>query len=63
MEFDEKKSPEMEAETGIETEMEAEEKVVEKKPSLLKRFWKEWGDVVILLAAIFVVFKLFLQIA
>ena len=63
MEFDEKKSPEMEAETGMEAERETEEKVVEKKPPLLKRFWKEWGDVVILLAAIFVVFKLFLQIA
>ena len=63
MEFDEKKVPEMEAETGMEAERETEEKVVEKKPPLLKRFWKEWGDVVILLAAIFVVFKLFLQIA
>ena len=63
MEFDEKKVPEMEAETGVEAEQEIEEKVVEKKPPLLKRFWKEWGDVVILLAAIFVVFKLFLQIA
>ena len=63
MEFDEKKMPEMEVETGIEAEQETEEKVEEKKPPLLKRFWKEWGDVVILLAAIFVVFKLFLQIA
>lgn len=63
MEFDEKKVPEMEAETGMEAERETEEKVVEKKPPLLKRFWKEWGDVVILLVAIFVVFKLFLQIA
>lgn len=63
MKFDEKKVPEMEAETGVEAEQEIEEKVIEKKPPLLKRFWKEWGDVVILLAAIFVVFKLFLQIA
>lgn len=63
MEFDEKKMPEMEVETGMEAEQETEEKAVEKKPPLLKRFWKEWGDVVILLAAIFVVFKLFLQIA
>lgn len=63
MEFDEKKMPEMEIETGMEAEQETEEKAVEKKPPLLKRFWKEWGDVVILLAAIFVVFKLFLQIA
>lgn len=63
MEFDEKKMPEMEIETGMEAERETEEKVVEKKPPLLKRFWKEWGDIVILLAAIFVVFKLFLQIA
>ena len=63
MEFDEKKVPEMEAETGMEAERETEEKVVEKKPPLLKRFWKEWGDIVILLAALFVVFKLFLQIA
>ena len=63
MEFDEKKMPEMEIETEMEAERETEEKVVEKKPPLLKRFWKEWGDVVILLAAIFVVFKLFLQIA
>ena len=33
------------------------------KPPLLKRFWKEWGDVVILLAAVFVVFKFIIQIA
>lgn len=36
---------------------------VSAKPPLLKRFWKEWGDVVILLAAVFVVFKFILQIA
>ena len=33
------------------------------KPSLLKRFWKGWGDVIILLAVVFVVFKVILQIA
>lgn len=33
------------------------------KPPLLKRLWKEWGDVVILLAAVFVVFEFVLQIA
>ena len=63
MEFDEKNTPEMELETGVETMPEAEEKAEEKKPPLLKRFWKEWGDIVILLAAVFVIFKLFLQIA
>ena len=63
MEFDEKNTPEMELETGVETMPEAEEKAEAKKPPLLKRFWKEWGDIVILLAAVFVIFKLFLQIA
>ena len=63
MEFDEKNAPEMELETGVETMPEAEEKAEAKKPPLLKRFWKEWGDIVILLAAVFVIFKLFLQIA
>ena len=33
------------------------------KPPLLKRFWKEWGDIVILLAAVFVLFKFILQLA
>ena len=36
---------------------------VTEKPPLLKRFWKEWGDVVILLAAVFVLFKFILQLA
>lgn len=63
MEFDEKNAPEMELETDVETKPEAEEKAEEKNPPLLKRFWKEWGDIVILLAAVFVIFKLFLQIA
>lgn len=63
MEFDEKNAPEMELETDVETKPEAEEKAEEKKPPLLKRFWKEWGDIVILLAVVFVIFKLFLQIA
>lgn len=58
MEFDEKKSSDMEMETGMETEEQAE-----KKPPLLKRFWKEWGDIVILLAVVFVIFKVFVQIA
>ena len=39
------------------------EKQTAQKPPLLKRFWKEWGDVVILLAAVFVVFKFILQLA
>ena len=29
----------------------------------LKRFWKEWGEVVLILAAVFVVFKFIIQIA
>ena len=29
----------------------------------LKRFWKEWGEVVLILAAVYVVFKFIIQIA
>lgn len=39
------------------------EKETAQKPPLLKRFWKEWGDVVILLAVVFVLFKFILQLA
>ena len=61
MEFDEKNNAKTETETGNYEEIPMETAPV--RPPLLKRFWKEWGDVVILLAAIFVVFKLFIQIA
>ena len=42
---------------------EEQEKQAQLKPPLLKRLWKEWSDVVILLAVVFVVFKFILQIA
>ena len=34
-----------------------------KKKWTLRRLWKEWGDVVIILAAVFVVFRFVLQVA
>lgn len=35
----------------------------EKEKWTLKRFWKEWGEVVLILAAVYVVFKFIIQIA
>lgn len=35
----------------------------EKGKWTLKRFWKEWGEVVLILAAVYVVFKFIIQIA
>ena len=34
-----------------------------KEKMTLKRFWKEWREVILILAAVFVVFKFILQIA
>ena len=34
-----------------------------KQPLTLRRLWKEWGDVVIILAAVFIVFRFVLQLA
>ena len=63
MEFDEKNGMENGTELGNNAEMPTEAVPAAAKPPLLKRFWKEWGDVVILLAVVFVVFKFILQIA
>ena len=63
MEFDEKKGTEesniWEAES---TKSDISEETTQ-KPPLLKRFWKEWGDVIILLAVVFVLFKFVFQLA
>ena len=34
-----------------------------KQPWTLRRLWKEWGDVVVILAAVFVIFRFVLQLA
>ena len=34
-----------------------------KQPWTLRRLWKEWGDVVVILAAVFIVFRFVLQLA
>lgn len=44
---------------GNETAPEAKKK----EKWTLKRFWKEWGEVVLILAAVYVVFKFIIQIA
>ena len=66
MEFDEKKGTEdvtnVTEKSNI-SDTEVEKKETAQKPPLLKRFWKEWGDVVILLAVVFVLFKFVLQLA
>lgn len=35
----------------------------EKQPWTLRRLWKEWGDVVVILAAVFVIFRFVIQLA
>lgn len=51
--------------TEQEEQMQPEEQEKQAQPQqpLLKRFWKEWGDIVILLAVVFVLFKFILQLA
>ena len=60
----EEKSPKSNVESN-ESNLQEEEagKETAQRPPLLKRFWKEWGDVVILLAVVFVLFKFILQLA
>ena len=37
--------------------------MAEKQPWTLRRLWKEWGDVVVILAAVFVIFRFVIQLA
>lgn len=37
--------------------------LAEKQPWTLRRLWKEWGDVVVILAVVFVLFRFVLQLA